>query len=247
MAGLKLRYVLEDLKPVTSGRLLDVGCGGGTMAKAIKRDRPELDVHGADFSASSIAAAQQDPDGVTFVQARAEALPFNDGWFDAVTMFDVLEHVDDPSRVLTEIARVLKPGGRFHIVIPLEGQPRTLYALIGCGTRWTAKVKFAGHIQVYSDARYRVESAAARLPVRSVRWSYHYLLTVLDVIFFAIISRTGPLKTSIEDAAERSRGWSRIPWKALKSTVASLGWFESRALAWVTGACGHYLCIRDSN
>jgi len=246
MAGLKLRYVLEDLKPITTGRLLDVGCGSGTMAKALKRERPELDVHGADFSASTIEAAQKDAQGVTFVQAPAEALPFDDGWFDAVTMFDVLEHVDDPARVLAEIARVLKPGGRFHIVLPLEGQPRTLYALIGCGTRWTAKVKYAGHIQIYSDARYREEALAAGLPVRSARWSYHYLFQLLDVIFFAIISRTGPLKTSVEDAAEHSRGWTRVPGKLLKSTIASLGWYESRALAQLTGACGHYLCVRDT-
>jgi SAM-dependent methyltransferase len=247
MAGLKLRYALEDLKVVTSGRLLDVGCGSGTMAKALKRERPELEVHGVDFSATTIAAAQQNPEGVTFTEAPAESLPFADAWFDAVTMFDVLEHVDDPARVLAEIARVLKPGGLFHIVLPLEGQPRTIYTLIGCGTRWTAKVKYAGHIQIYSDTRYRAEAAAAGMPVRSVRWSYHYLFSIFDVIFFAIVSRTGPLKTSVEDATERSRGWARTPGKLLKSVVASLGWYEARALAWLTGACGHFLCVRASS
>jgi len=246
MAGLKLRYVLEDLRSLEAGRVLDVGCGSGTMAKAIKRERPELEVHGADFSASTISAAQHDPQGVTFVQAPAEALPFENASFEAVTMFDVLEHVDDPARVLGEIARVLKPDGRFHIVLPLEGQPHTLYTLIGCGTRWTAKVKYAGHIQIYSDRRYRAEAAGAGMPVRSVRWSYHYLFQLLDVIFFAVISRTGPLKTSVEDATEHSRGWRRFPGKLLKSAVASLGWYESRALARLTGACGHYLCIRSS-
>ena len=245
MAGLKLRYALEDLKAVTAGRVLDVGCGSGTMAKALKRERPDLEVHGVDFATSAIQSASRDAGGVIFKVAPAETLPFADGWFDAVTMYDVLEHVDDPDRVLGEIARVLKPGGRFHIVLPLEGQPKTIYTLIGCGLRWTAKVKYAGHIQIYSDARYRAEAVAAGLPVRSVRWSYHYLTSLLDVIFFLVIARTGPLKTSVEDAAERSRGPARWVGKVVKGIVASLGWYEARALAWLPGACGHYLCIRD--
>ncbi len=244
MAGLKLRYALEDLKTVT-GRVLDVGCGSGTMAKALKRERPDLDVFGVDFATSAIETASGAAGGVTFKVAPAEGLPFADGWFDAVTMYDVLEHVDDPANVLGEIARVLKPGGRFHLVLPLEGQPRTIYTLIGCGTRWTAKVKYAGHIQIYSDARYRVEAAAAHLPVTSVRWSYHYLTSLLDVIFFLVVARTGPLKTSVEDAAERSRGPARWLGKVVKDIVAALGWYEARALARVPGACGHYLCIRD--
>lgn len=245
MAGLKLRYALKDLEPVAGGRVLDVGCGSGTMAKALKRERPELEVHGVDFATSAIESAAREAGGVIFEVARAEALPFADGWFDAVTMFDVLEHVDDGDRVLVEIARVLKPGGRFHIVLPLEGQPRTIYTLIGCGPRWTAKVKYAGHIQIYCDARYRAEAAAAGLAVRSVRWSYHYLFSLLDVVFFLVIARTGPLKTSVEDAAERSRGPARWLGKLVKGVVASLGWYEARALAWLPGACGHYLCIRE--
>ncbi len=245
MAGLKLRYALEDLKPVATGRVLDVGCGSGAMAKALKRERPDLEVHGVDFATSAIEFASREPGGVVFEVAPAETLPFADGWFDAVTMFDVLEHVDDPDPVLVEIARVLKPGGRFHIVLPLEGQPRTIYSLIGCGSRWTAKAKYAGHIQIYSDARYRAEAVSASLAVRSVRWSYHYLFSLLDVIFFLVIARTGPLKTSVEDAAERNRGPVRWVGKLLKDVVASLGWYEARALAWLPGACGHYLCIRD--
>jgi ubiquinone/menaquinone biosynthesis C-methylase UbiE len=50
---------------------------------------------------------------VTLVEAPAEALPFEDGSFDTVVSLAVLCTVDDPSRVLQEIPRVLRPGGRF--------------------------------------------------------------------------------------------------------------------------------------
>src|SRR5229473_7203603 len=153
MNGLKLRYLLADLAPIR-GKVLDVGCGAGSVAKAVKRERPDLEVIGCDMSRSALDAAEAEPQGVAFRIGRAEKLPFGDGEFNFVWMFDVLEHVDHPERVLREVARVLRPGGAFHIVLPLEGQPWTLYRFLGCGTRWTAKVRHGGHIQVFSSERF---------------------------------------------------------------------------------------------
>src|SRR5579859_3719656 len=153
MNGLKLRYLLEDLAPVR-GRVLDLGCGAGSVAKAVKRARPDLAVLGCDLSMSALElASSPDSEGVEFRLATAERLPFADGEIDFVWIFDVLEHVESPEVVLREVARVLKPGAGFHIVLPLEGQPRTLYRLLGCGTRWTAKVRHGGHIQIFSADR----------------------------------------------------------------------------------------------
>src|SRR6266478_7415104 len=65
MNGLKLRYLLADLAPIR-GRVLDVGCGAGSIAKAVKRERPDLDVMGCDLSESALAAARADAEGVDF-------------------------------------------------------------------------------------------------------------------------------------------------------------------------------------
>ena len=89
MQGLKLRYCLEDLEPI-SGRLLDIGCGAGNMPKAIKHYRPDLDLWGADLSPNALKAANVASEGVKFVASAGGVLPFTDGFFDAVTMFDVL-------------------------------------------------------------------------------------------------------------------------------------------------------------
>jgi len=78
MNGLKLRYLLEDLGPVR-GRVLDVGCGAGSVAKAVKRERADLDVFGCYASGSAIAAAGASRLGVDFRLASAERLPFGDG------------------------------------------------------------------------------------------------------------------------------------------------------------------------
>lgn len=243
--GLKLRYALDDLAAVRSGRVLDVGCGGGNMAKAIKRERPELEVHGVDTSRNAIASASADPQGVEFRIGTAERLPFEDGYFSAVTMFDVLEHLDDPRHVLAEVARVLLPGSLFHIAVPLEGQPGTIYHLIGAGTRWKAKVQCLGHVQTFGENDFRRLATENSLPVSRVRWSYHHLFSLIDVIYFSYLQGRGAVSTSVEDYVSTRRGWGGAPLRAAWRIVSALGWAEARAFRWMRGACGHFTCRKQ--
>jgi len=243
MNGLKLRYLLSDLAQV-KGRVLDVGCGAGSVAKAVKRERPDLEVLGCDVSRSALALAQASPEGVDFRIAEAETLPFADGEFDFVWIFDVLEHVEKPERVLREVARVLKPGGGFHIVLPLEGQPWTLYRLIGCGTRWTAKVRHGGHIQIFSAERFSGLATFCALPVSASRWSYHFLLQVLDVMYFTWLDWRGPVSGSVEDMAAARPGLVGSLMRAASMAVSCLAWGEARLLLELPGGCGHFTCIR---
>ena len=58
---------------------------------------------------------------LTVVEGDASALPFEDGSVDAVVMLDVLEHVPEPRAVLTEVRRVLRPGGVVVLSVPHRG------------------------------------------------------------------------------------------------------------------------------
>jgi SAM-dependent methyltransferase len=243
MNGLKLRYLLADLEPVR-GRVLDLGCGAGSVAKAVKRDRPDLQVVACDMSRSALAMAEVSPEGVEFRLAQAEQLPFADEEFDFVWIFDMLEHVEKPEQVLREVARVLKGGGGFHIVLPLEGQPWTLYRFLACGTRWTAKVRHGGHIQIFSEERFSGLSAFCGLPATATRWSYHVLLQVLDVLYFSWLDWRGPVSGSVEDMAVARPGVMGALMRAASKAVASLAWGEARLLSSLPGGCGHFTCAR---
>lgn len=95
--------------------VLDLGCAGGFMAEAL--DDRGATVTGIDPAADAIAAAcAHARDGgrnIRYDTGVGEALPYPGASFDAVVCVDVLEHVQDLSRVLAEVARCLRPGGMF--------------------------------------------------------------------------------------------------------------------------------------
>lgn len=239
LQGLKLLYCLEDLAPVR-GRVLDAGCGGGNMARAIKQARPDLDVKGVDLSRAGVENARRHAGGVDFEVGDVERLRYPDRSFDAVVMFDVLEHLERPQRALSEVARVLKPGGVFHVAQPLEHEPGTLHRLLR-RRGWTAKVRHSGHVQAFDTPAFQGMLAAAGLHVRRVRYSAHHLMTLADVAYYAWLDLRGGSGRSLDDrAADPGAGSGLL--RAMRSAVAVAGWYESKLLAGVPGTCGHFGC-----
>jgi ubiquinone/menaquinone biosynthesis C-methylase UbiE len=102
--------VVELLAPFTGvERALDVGCGTGALAYVLAEH--VTDVVGVDASEAYIAAAREHaPPGCTFVVGDATALPFPYGDFDLVGCLRVLHHVRRPELVVSELARVGRPG-----------------------------------------------------------------------------------------------------------------------------------------
>ena len=110
---LLLRTLLE-LSGGARGRMLDVGCGTGGVLLSLARDAV---VVGIDREELALRFCR-DKGLRAVVRGSAAALPFADGSFDACTSFDVLEHVDDEQLLLSELRRVLRPGGRALISVP---------------------------------------------------------------------------------------------------------------------------------
>jgi 2-polyprenyl-6-hydroxyphenyl methylase/3-demethylubiquinone-9 3-methyltransferase len=115
----KLRnpWVLEKLKLIFGEqknlRILDVGCGGGFLSNYLSANGYR--VSGIDLSQESLEVAKKydKTHKVQYQLADAQSMPFADASFDVITAMDFLEHVENPSLIIKEISRVLKPGGSF--------------------------------------------------------------------------------------------------------------------------------------
>ena len=109
-------FVEEICQRVTDRRprILDVGCGTGANLLMLSKYG---DAEGVDVSEDALAFCRER--GLDKVKLGAgEELPYEDGTFDLVTAFDVVEHMDDDLAGLREMRRVLRPGGRVLLFVP---------------------------------------------------------------------------------------------------------------------------------
>ena len=93
-------------------RVLDVGCGEGQVARLAVAGGAAL-VAGIDPTWNQLVVARQRAGGPAYARADADALPFESGVFDAVVACLVFEHIREVDGAIAEVARVLRPGGRF--------------------------------------------------------------------------------------------------------------------------------------
>ncbi|HEX5728919.1 demethylmenaquinone methyltransferase [Microbacterium sp.] len=102
--------------PRRGQRILDLAAGTGASSVSLAKSGAQ--VVAADFSPGMIAEGRRRHGGManlTFVEADATALPFEDDEFDAVTMSFGLRNVNEPQKALRELLRVTKPGGRLVV------------------------------------------------------------------------------------------------------------------------------------
>ncbi|HYT75684.1 MAG TPA: class I SAM-dependent methyltransferase [Vicinamibacterales bacterium] len=143
-----LRRLLDQAELRPNHAVLDVGCGTGTLAVLIKRLHPDVDVVGIDPDPKALARAQRKAArarlSLRFDRGFADALPFADGAFDRVFSSMMFHHVhkEDKPRVLADIRRVLKPGGRLAFL-----------DLAGGSLGMLARLIHATHVSAESDDR----------------------------------------------------------------------------------------------
>ncbi len=116
------QHPVEWLNIPPGGIALDVGAGPGSVTPSLARAAgPDGLALGVDISEPMLARAVRAEAGpqVGFLRADAQRLPLRDQTVDAVVSIAVLQLIPDPTAALSEIARVLRPGGRLALMVPV--------------------------------------------------------------------------------------------------------------------------------
>ncbi|MFO0697632.1 MAG: class I SAM-dependent methyltransferase [Nitrospira sp.] len=164
--------------------ILDLGCSSGMNALAFAKRCPAAHVWAIEpeYQALEVAQTMAVNAGVrnlTVCRAYGEELPFRDHSFDLINCFTVIEHVQDVEGVISQMARVLAPGGVIYLEAPNYRWPREPHLEIWTAPilgkrfiRWSAiaqgkrlEIPFLGHLQLVTPGR--IEQAFAS---NGLRW-----------------------------------------------------------------------------
>jgi SAM-dependent methyltransferase len=171
--SLEQKLILDFCEPLSGKTVLDVGCGDGILTTEFRRRGASL-VLGCDPDPRMIAKAAArtiaERDAMSYLLGRAEHLPFRDQTFDVVTAVTVLCFVEERSRAVEEMARVLKPGGR--LVIGGLGRWST-WAASRRVRAWLGNALW-GHARFTTAHELRTLAIAAGLQVDRLRGAVYY-------------------------------------------------------------------------
>lgn len=139
----RCRFVTRALPQ--GGRLLDLGCAAGAFLVAM-REQANWEVEGVEVSKETAQSAREH-NGLKVFAGTLEQANFPDNHFDAVTLWDVLEHLHDPVGTLAEINRILRPGGVAVIRVPnFDSWDASLFGLYWAG------LDAPRHLYIYTRA-----------------------------------------------------------------------------------------------
>ncbi len=107
-------HVVSKLRP--GSKILDLGCGPGSVTLGVAGECPGYEIYGVDISPEALTIARRNMDNekaanVTFAEGDAKRLDFGDGFFDGAYCLNMLHHLENPVTALRELKRVVKGGG----------------------------------------------------------------------------------------------------------------------------------------
>jgi demethylmenaquinone methyltransferase/2-methoxy-6-polyprenyl-1,4-benzoquinol methylase len=171
------RFLVSRTEACPGERVLDVATGTAAVAIELARTRG-CSVVALDQSPEMLAEGRTRvervglADRIELVEGRAEALPFEDGSFDALTFTYLLRYVDDPGGTLAELARVVRPGGTIASLefgVPPGVLPRAAWNLyVGVGLPLAGRLVSPGWREVGSFLGPSIRGFYERFPLRAL-------------------------------------------------------------------------------
>ncbi len=233
--AIRLFQSLKLLKNLpVDAKILEVGCGAGQFIRAIKQILPKSECYGFDVSEVAINKAKETNDGVNYVLGPGDRWPLQDSFFDAVVIYDVLEHVESVEQTMAEIKRVLKSEGAVYAFIPCEGDGLSMWHALRFSKKLdTLTNKYAGHINRYSRARWQQIFVQSGFQISSKKYSEHFFGQLLGILAFCLMDRRAQNSSLLQLNNEEyfgsfaKAGKMKKIFGFLRSAVNSLVYWES--------------------
>jgi SAM-dependent methyltransferase len=196
--------VRRHLEP--SSRVLDLGCGRGGVVELFWRDA-KLAI-GLDPDSPSLT--EHRAPGMPVIRGYGEHMPFADESFDLIVCVWVLEHLKDPVAMLSEVHRVLRPGGHFAFVTPNSRNPLMLANRIGKALPALQRrlvLRFYGRVEADTfPVQYRANTVAAiRAHAKASGLEVYEVRVVPDPTYLAL--NTFMFRASVMSERFMPKGW----------------------------------------
>lgn len=214
-------FFIDHLQP--GMRVLDVGCGPGSMTLGIAGRIGDGRVTGLDLDESQVKLAQQSAtergvSNASFRSGSAYELPFDDAQFDAVFSHALIEHLSEPVRAMRQFLRVLKPGGVMGVATPdwsgfLYG-PLTPEMRAAVKAYEALQVGNGGDVNVgHKLSQYAIDAGFERVVMRA-RYENFEPLTIITDLLAAKLELTGQDKhaRTLRDFARTPHGMFAEAW-----------------------------------
>ncbi len=157
-------YILNEVERKNPEKILDAGCGRGFYLKAISLYNSPKEICGIDINPSYLEKAKKLCAGdkrVKIAQASIYTLSYPNSYFDFIICSEILEHLTGDEKALSELNRVLKPGGSLVITVPHHNFPffwdplnwllmRLFHTHVNKDVWWLAGI-WADHLRLYKE------------------------------------------------------------------------------------------------
>ena len=189
-----------------SGSILDIGCSSGGFLGTLKGKAWKL--YGIEMEASTAAKARANSGAEVFVGDAVDA-PFPANGFDAITCFDVLEHVYEPRQVLMKVLEWLKPGGIFYVVVPNIDSWESRFF----GSYWYG-LELPRHLSHFSPSSLRHLTGSLGFEETNLITRTSYIERSMGYVCSRVVGSVG---VSLDPPSKpRRRG---IPWRAARKAI----------------------------
>ena len=190
MAALLHESVLQNLKNSGCCSVLDVGCGTGMVLARIAAMNKGIALSGVDLSPEMVRIASERLGGKAVIRLCnicSEPLPHDEDSFDRVVCMSTFHHFPNPEKALTEMNRVVKPGGKLILADVTSFFPlRQFYNLV------MSRLGKDGDVRLYSESEFRRLLEECRF--KSVNWERVFKIAPAFIGTFGFVVTATPSK-----------------------------------------------------